>query len=60
MHETTDGFAIAEEDLKLRGPGDVAGIEQSGYLSFDLADPVRDYDVLVAAREAAFAFLLEQ
>lgn len=60
MHETTDGFAIAEEDLKIRGPGDVAGIQQSGYVSFVLADPVRDYDILIEARESAFALLLEQ
>jgi len=60
MHETADGFAIAEEDLKIRGPGDVAGIQQSGYVSFVLADPVRDYDILLEARESAFALLLEQ
>jgi ATP-dependent DNA helicase RecG len=57
MHETTDGFVIAEEDLRIRGPGDVAGIEQSGYLSFSIADPIRDAAILVSAREAAFAFL---
>ncbi len=57
MHETTDGFAIAEEDLRIRGPGDVAGIEQSGYLSFSIADPIRDAAILESAREAAFAFL---
>lgn len=57
MHETTDGFVIAEEDLKLRGPGDVTGIQQSGYVSFDLADPIRDYDILLEARKAAFNLL---
>lgn len=60
MHETTDGFAIAEEDLKIRGPGDIVGIQQSGYVSFALADPIRDADILADAREAAFSFLLEQ
>ncbi len=60
MHETTDGFAIAEEDLKIRGPGDVAGIQQSGYVSFTLADPVRDFDIMLDARKAAFDLLLEQ
>jgi len=60
MHETTDGFAIAEEDLKIRGPGDVTGIQQSGYVAFNLADPIRDYAILVEARQAAFDFLLEQ
>lgn len=60
MHETTDGFAIAEEDLKIRGPGDVTGVQQSGYVAFNLADPIRDYEILVEARQAAFDFLLEQ
>ncbi len=60
MHETTDGFAIAEEDLKIRGPGDVAGIQQSGYVSFTLADPIRDYDIMLDARKAAFDLLLEK
>ncbi|QEK07909.1 ATP-dependent DNA helicase RecG [Treponema phagedenis] len=57
MKETTDGFVIAEEDLKLRGPGDIGGIEQSGYLGFNLADPMRDYTLLQKARQAAFAIL---
>lgn len=57
MHETTDGFIIAEEDLKLRGPGDIAGIQQSGYISFTLADPVRDFEILQEARIAAFDLL---
>jgi len=60
MHETTDGFRIAEEDLRLRGPGDVAGIQQSGYVGFSLADPVRDFDIMLRARESAFALLLDQ
>jgi ATP-dependent DNA helicase RecG len=57
MLEHSDGFIIAEEDLKLRGPGQIAGIEQSGYLSLGLADPVRDAAVLERARRAAFAIL---
>lgn len=57
LHETTDGFVIAEEDLKLRGPGDITGIQQSGYIGFILADPIRDYDLLVQARKAAFTLL---
>ena len=57
MHETTDGFVIAEEDLRLRGPGDIAGIQQSGYLAFTLADPIRDYEILLEARTAAFDLL---
>ncbi|MDR0642142.1 MAG: ATP-dependent DNA helicase RecG [Treponema sp.] len=57
MLEHSDGFIIAEEDLKLRGPGQIAGIEQSGYLSLGLADPVRDAAVLERARREAFAIL---
>ncbi|MDR0600278.1 MAG: ATP-dependent DNA helicase RecG [Treponema sp.] len=55
--ENTDGFVIAEEDLKLRGPGRIAGVEQSGYFKLGVADPVRDADILLAAREEAFAAL---
>jgi ATP-dependent DNA helicase RecG len=57
MLEHQDGFVIAEEDLKLRGPGQIAGIEQSGYLSLGLADPVRDAEILARARTGAFAIL---
>jgi ATP-dependent DNA helicase RecG len=57
MLENSDGFIIAEEDLKLRGPGQIAGIEQSGYLSLGIADPIRDADTLVRARADAFSIL---
>jgi ATP-dependent DNA helicase RecG len=57
MLENQDGFVIAEEDLKLRGPGQIAGLEQSGYLSLGLADPVRDAEILALARAEAFAIL---
>jgi ATP-dependent DNA helicase RecG len=57
MLENSDGFIIAEEDLKLRGPGQIAGIEQSGYLRLGIADPVRDAEELSRARSDAFAIL---
>jgi ATP-dependent DNA helicase RecG len=57
MLENSDGFIIAEEDLKLRGPGQIAGIEQSGYLNLGIADPIRDADALVRARADAFGIL---
>ena len=57
MLENSDGFIIAEEDLKLRGPGQIAGIEQSGYLALGIADPVRDAEELARARGDAFAIL---
>ncbi|MDR2631238.1 MAG: ATP-dependent DNA helicase RecG, partial [Spirochaetaceae bacterium] len=59
MLEHSDGFIIAEEDLKLRGPGQIAGIEQSGYLSLGIADPLRDAAELERARNDAFAMLEE-
>ena len=48
-----DGFRIAEEDLKLRGPGDLFGIRQSGDLDFGLGDIYQDSDVLMLAGELA-------
>ena len=46
-----DGFAIAEEDLRLRGPGDFFGIRQSGDMDFRVADIIRDAETLKFARE---------
>ena len=57
MLENSDGFVIAEKDLLFRGPGQIAGIEQSGYLKLGIADPVRDADTLGRARDDAFAIL---
>ena len=49
--ETTDGFRIAEEDLKLRGPGEITGVRQSGYMKLRIADLIRDTETLLRARE---------
>lgn len=57
LRENTDGFVIAEEDLKLRGPGEILGTAQSGYLTLGIADPVRDKDILMQARYDAFTEL---
>jgi len=43
--------------LKLRGPGQITGIEQSGYLSLGIADPIRDVEALKEARKDAFTIL---
>jgi len=59
LTKTTDGFKIAEEDLKIRGPGEFLGTKQSGYLEFRRADLVKDYDVLLKARECAFDLIKE-
>ena len=53
MVRTGDGFEIAEVDLKLRGPGDLMGTQQSGLLSLRIADVVRDQDLLRTARHHA-------
>jgi len=50
MVGTNDGFEIAETDLKLRGPGNLMGTQQSGLLSLKIADVVRDRDILKSAR----------
>ena len=53
LRKSNDGFYIAGEDLKLRGPGDLFGIRQSGLLEFKLGDIYQDADILKAASETA-------
>ena len=60
LRQSTDGFAIAEEDLQLRGPGEVNGIAQSGYLTLAIADLVRDKAILNTARYDAFTQLQKE
>ena len=57
MCRTNDGFEIAEVDLKLRGPGDIMGTQQSGVLNLQIADLVKDRDILMIAREQAIKLL---
>jgi ATP-dependent DNA helicase RecG len=59
MASTTDGFKIAEEDLRLRGPGELAGTKQSGNLDFKLADLLQDGRMLEVARAAALSVVDE-
>lgn len=59
LNKSNDGFFIASEDLKLRGPGDLFGIRQSGILDFKLADVFQDALVLQRASEAADHLLAE-
>jgi ATP-dependent DNA helicase RecG len=53
LETSNDGFAIAEADLRLRGPGEFAGTAQSGAAELRLGDLVRDIDVYRAAKKAA-------
>jgi ATP-dependent DNA helicase RecG len=57
MVQTNDGFEIAEVDLKLRGPGDIMGTQQSGVLNLQIADLVKDRDILLLARNHAIQLL---
>ncbi|WP_432671073.1 ATP-dependent DNA helicase RecG [Flavobacterium sp. SM2513] len=57
MTRTNDGFEIAEVDLKLRGPGDIMGKQQSGILNLKIADLVKDRDILELARHHALKIL---
>lgn len=53
MTETTNGFVLAEEDLKMRGSGEIFGTRQSGLPEFQVADIVEDYPILEEARKVA-------
>ena len=55
--KSTDGFKIAEEDMKIRGPGEFFGIRQSGILNFSCTDLNKDYDILISARTIAFKMI---
>ena len=57
MSSSNDGFEIAEVDLKLRGPGNLMGTQQSGLLKFKIADLIKDHPLLKAAREETMRIL---
>ena len=57
MTETNDGFRIAEEDLKLRGPGDISGTRQSGTEDFKLFNIIQDQSYISTARQIAIRIL---
>jgi ATP-dependent DNA helicase RecG len=57
MTQTSDGFVIAEEDLKMRGPGDIYGTRQSGALDFKIADIIHDIDIMEETKIAAQTIL---
>ncbi len=57
MEQTIDGFKIAEEDLEIRGPGELLGTQQSGLPDFRVASFVRDIQLLGEARKEAFSLI---
>ena len=57
MEKTNDGFAIADEDLKLRGPGEFFGLKQSGFFKYKIANMVTDGSLIRKARQAAFRLI---
>lgn len=59
MEGTTDGFKIAEEDMKIRGVGDMLGVRQSGIPKFRAGDIIRDMDIMLRARKIA-GMMLDQ
>ncbi len=59
MVSTNDGFQIAEEDLRLRGPGEFYGVRQHGVPEFRLANPLEDWSILEKAHQEAELILLE-
>ena len=59
MVESNDGFTIAEVDLKLRGPGDLMGTQQSGLLDLKISDLRKDGQIVILAREAARKLIQE-
>ncbi len=59
MVRTNDGFEIAEADLRLRGPGDLQGTQQSGLLALKIADLIKDEKILKAARQDAINLIAD-
>ena len=51
LKKSNDGFYISEEDLKIRGFGDILGFKQSGIKNFKLADPIHNYDLFILAEK---------
>ena len=60
MEQTNDGFKIAEKDLEIRGQGEILGTRQSGIQKFQMANIVRDLDILTAARREAEEYLTKR
>ena len=59
LRNNSDGFQIAEEDLKMRGPGEFFGTKQSGFFKFRIANMINDGKIIRKARETAFKIMKE-
>ena len=59
MENNNDGFLIADEDLKMRGPGEFFGTRQSGFFKFRIANMINDGKIIRRARETAFKIIKE-
>jgi ATP-dependent DNA helicase RecG len=57
LEETNDGFKVADEDLRLRGPGEFFGLKQSGFLKFKIANLATDDKIIQLARETAISII---
>ena len=60
LKDSNDGFKISEEDMKLRGFGDILGFKQSGIKNFKLADPVHNHDLFILAEKEIKRIEIEQ
>jgi ATP-dependent DNA helicase RecG len=60
LRQSTDGFYIAEQDLKTRGPGELNGTVQAGELGFKIADLSRDMELMQQARNDAISYTSSQ
>ena len=60
LRQSTDGFYIAEQDLKTRGPGELNGTVQAGELGFRIADLSRDMEIMQQARNDAISYTSSQ
>ena len=58
--KTDDGFKIAEEDLRLRGPGEILGVKQSGLPSFNALNVIDDFKIFECARDDATWILMHK
>lgn len=57
LHDTNDGFVIAEEDLKIRGPGEITGLKQSGFVNLKYASLDKDINMFASARQEVLEIL---